>query len=384
MRKRRVFTSQRTSTLRPPGARIQEVSTIMNSKHSFRVSLFPPNRPERNLQIGAGLFLAFLLLLWTGMPTPAGAQAVPGHLKIVFTSTQHANCPSEPGSACELDGPEGELYIMNRNGSDQTRITNDQVLELAAVWSPDGTKIAFYSQINGLLQIFLMNPDGTGLTQLTNLAVGAQFPDWSPDGTRIVFQTPPITVTIGGITYMYRDIFVINADGTGLAHLTHNEMSNIRDARPAWSPDGREIAFQSNRDGNAEIYVMDAHGSILRRLTFDSKFDEAPDWSPDGSKIVFQKRDKADLSSHSEIWVMNFDGTDPMPLTHTGSPARNLDPAWSPDGQKIAFDSDRDFVAGQIRQPFVMNADGTNQKPLTSLPGENGHAGWGWAADAEP
>jgi Tol biopolymer transport system component len=57
---------------------------------------------------------------------------------------------------------------------------------------------------------------------------------------------------------------------------------------------------------------------------------------------------------------------------------------WSPDGQKVAFDSNRDFAEEQIRQLFVMNADGSNQKSLTSLPGENGHAGWGWEADVEP
>ena len=353
-----------------------------SSNHPTAVRSFSPHRLESAFQIAAALFTALLLV---SMDTaPAAAQKVPGHLKIAFTSTQHANCPNDPGSACDLDEQYGELYIMNRNGSDQTRITFDNLREIGVAWSPDGTKIAYHSPVNGPPQIFLMNPDGTGQTQLTNMAVGAQFPDWSPDGTRIAFQTPLITVTIGGTTYMYRDIFVINADGTGLGPLTHNEMSNNRDIRPAWSPDGQEIAFQSNRNGNAEIYVMDAHGSILRRLTFDSKFDEAPDWSPDGSKIVFQKRDKADLSSHSEIWVMNADGTGPMPLTSTGSPTRNLDPAWSPDGRYIAFDSDRDFAEEGIRQVWVMNADGTNQKSLTSLPGENGHAGWGWEADVEP
>src|SRR5262249_45425188 len=140
------------------------------------------------------------------------------------TSTQHAACPTDPSSACDIIGSEGELYVMNRSGHDQTRITFDNVGEYGAEWSPDGTQIAFYSldQATGLPQIFLMNANGvvqlTGTGPLTNTGVGANFPDWSPDGTRILFQTPPVR----NGTFIYRDIFVINVDGTGLTNLTHN------------------------------------------------------------------------------------------------------------------------------------------------------------------
>jgi len=350
-----------------------------------------PNRPaiERVIRFSAALLFsaAFVAgaVFWKGAASSHAAQAEPGHLKIVFTSTQHASCPPDP--VCEGDGEFGELYVMNRNGSDQRRITFDTDNELAAVWSPDGTTIAYHSLFDGHPQIFLTNPNGLGKFQVTDTPFGAQFPDWSPDGKSIVFQTPAVRITKeDGHVYTVRDIFVINADGTGLVNLTKNldpmSPNHNQDVRPAWSPDGQKIAFQSNRDGNNEIYVMDAQGSILRRLTLDLKSDEAPDWSPDGSKIVFQKKDDPGLYSPSQIWVMNADGADPMALTNTGSPLRNLDPAWSPDGKKIAFDSDRDNTQ-QIRQVWVMDADGMNQKSLTSLPGESGHAGWGWAADAD-
>jgi Tol biopolymer transport system component len=220
----------------------------------------------------------------------------------------------------------------------------------------------------------------TGTGPLTDTGVGANFADWSPDGKRIVFQTPAVR----NGTFIYRDIFVINVDGTGLTNLTHN--STHQDWRPAWSPDGTRIPFQSNRDGNNEIYVMNADGSNPVRLTFDNHPDQEPDWSPDGNKIVFDSNRDGNL----EIWVMNADGTDEMQLTNTEGCVRNLDPAWSPDGRKIAFDSDRDFPTDDcsqpergIRQVWVMNADGTNQVSLTSLPGESGAPAWGWTKDPE-
>jgi Tol biopolymer transport system component len=226
--------------------------------------------------IGGGFLVCSML--WTALgSTPLAAQQAPGHLKIVFTSTQHAACPTEPGSACDIIGPAGELYVMNRNGSDQTRITFDNVTDYGAQWSPDGTQIAFYSPTGHGPQIFLISANGTmqltGTGPLTDTGAGAQFPDWSPDGKRIVFQTTPVR----NGSFTYRDIFVINADGTGLTNLTHN--SWYQDRRPAWSPDGTRIAFQSNRDGNDEIYLMNADGSNPLRLTWDDPSDQAPDWS---------------------------------------------------------------------------------------------------------
>jgi Tol biopolymer transport system component len=348
-----------------------------SSNHPTAVRSFSPHRLESAFQIAAALFAALLLV---SMDTaPAAAQKVPGHLKIAFTSTQHANCPNDPGSACDLDEQYGELYIMNRNGSDQTRITFDNLREIGVAWSPDGTKIAYHSPVNGPPQIFLMNPDGTGQMQLTNFALGAQFPDWSPDGKKIVFQTSAGTL---------REIYVINVDGTGLTNLTNNSAD---DRRPDWSPDGGKIAFQSNRDGNNEIYVMSLSNGSTVRLTCDPASDAAPDWSPDGSHIVFHSDrpghfelytiDAANTACGGEISLKRLTNTDCRSCTKQ---PRNQNPAWSPDGRYIAFESDRDFAEEAILQVWVMNADSANQRSLTSLPGESGLAGWGWEADVEP
>jgi Tol biopolymer transport system component len=123
---------------------------------------------------------------------------------------------------------------------------------------------------------------------------------------------------------------------------------------PAWSPDGSSIAFHSLRDGNYDIYVMDADGSNEIRLTTDGSADLNPVWSPDGLRIAFVSTRDADY----ELYVMNADGSDQQRLTESGG--RDEHPTWSPDGSRIAFSSDRD---GR-RELFVMDADGTNLERL--------------------
>ena len=138
------------------------------------------------------------------------------------------------------------------------------------------------------------------------------------------------------------------------------------DVGPAWSPDGREIAFASERDGGSNIYIMDADGANPHPITSASVVGE-PDWSPDGSKIVY-----TDWSSGpGVITVMNSDGSNPDPLTDPGHD--NGAPAWSPDGSEIAFMSWRDGIDPEI---YVMDADGSNETNLT----HNGGIGEWWPA----
>src|SRR5687768_13321470 len=159
------------------------------------------------------------------------------------------------------------------------------------------------------------------------------------------------------------EIYVINSNGTGATRLTTDPAI---DMAPAWSPNGDKIAFHNYRDGAAEIYVMNADGSNPTRLTSNSAEDYVPAWSPDGTRIAFTSH----RDGNGEIYVMNADGTSPVRLTTHD--AFDSEPAWSPDGRKIAFISDRD---GDL-EIYVMNADGSGVTALTSNFDEDWSPAW--------
>ena len=142
------------------------------------------------------------------------------------------------------------------------------------------------------------------------------------------------------------EIYVMNADGSGQTNLTNNAGG---DDPSAWSPDGTKIAFMTDRDGNSEIYVMNADGSGQTNLTNNAATDVFPSWSPDGTKIAFSTNRDGDY----EIYVMNADGSGLVNLTK--DPGADYNSSWSPDGTKIAFTTTRD---GNY-EIYVMNADGT-------------------------
>jgi TolB protein len=162
------------------------------------------------------------------------------------------------------------------------------------------------------------------------------------------------------------EIYAMNAaTGTDLLRLTDNPADDIL---PSWSPDGQKIAFASTRDGNYEIYAMNADGTNPIRLTYDAPhIDAYPSWSPDGQKIAFASSRDGNI----EIYTMNADGTNPVRLTNNPE-AVDLYADWSPDGQKITFMSNRD---GNF-EIYAMNADGTGVLRLTDNPADDECPSW--------
>jgi TolB protein len=159
------------------------------------------------------------------------------------------------------------------------------------------------------------------------------------------------------------EIYIINADGTLLSRLTNDPAVDVF---PSWSPKGDQLVFASDRNGNADIYIMNINGSGLKQITKDPAFDALPAWSPDGRSIVFTST----RSGNDEIFTMNIDGSNLKQLTNNS--AMDAFPAWSPEGAKIAFSSDRD-VNFEI---YVMNADGSNLRRLTNDPGKDANPVW--------
>ena len=160
------------------------------------------------------------------------------------------------------------------------------------------------------------------------------------------------------------EIYVMDADGENQQRLTNNPG---RDISPSWSPDGKRIVFSSTRDGHfiggfgitSEIYVMDADGGNQQRLTENRSYDWSSSWSPNGKRIAFASDRKGDLENY-EIYVMDADGNNQQKLTENR--VYDDSPSWSPDGKRIAFYSDRDGDA----EIYIMDADGGNQQKLTN------------------
>jgi Tol biopolymer transport system component len=169
------------------------------------------------------------------------------------------------------------------------------------------------------------------------------------------------------------EIFTMNKDGSGVTQLTFNAQKQ-HDEEPAVSPDGKKIAFTSERDGNREIYVMNAKdGSGQTRLTWEPTDDRDPTWSSDGTKIAFT----SERDGNNEIYSMDANGA--LQTNLTKNPATDEGPAFSPDGKKIAFTSDRD-VNNEI---YVMNAkDGSKQKNRTNNGTRDEDSDWGVASSS--
>lgn len=282
--------------------------------------------------------------------TAALAPPLPPEPRLVFISDRDGN---------------HEIYTMNSDGTNATRLTDNPGNDLFPAWSPDGRYIAFNSVRGdtslGRRDIYIMNADGSDRRRVTRFADtatargGPGMPSWSPDGGALAFH---VSRADGDM-----DIHVVNVDGTGLRRLTRAGSNLHAD----WSPNGRQLLFMATQKGSTggQLHVMNTDGSGLRQLTSGTSNNGAPSWSYDGRRVAFSSSpggDAGDLGR--QIHVMNPDGSGLFNASRSST--RDDAPSWSRSGH-IYFQRDS---AGS-RQIYVMDPDGGNQRRVTSGPGSN-------------
>ena len=257
----------------------------------------------------------------------------------------------------DRDGGSLELYSVKPDGTDPKRLTNAPGTDRAGVWSPDGKRIAFVSKRDNLGgEIYVMNADGTEVVRLTNGSASNSDPGWSKDGKQIVFASNRDAADPAVIRGPDFDIYVMNADGSQVVRLTND---NTFDGEPTFSTDGRQIAFVSKRDkpvDGTELYVMQTNGTGVTRLTFQDANVDYPSWDPHSRRLAFSV---SGTPASDGVYTLNLDNSGLTRLTF-GAPTSDGLPSWSTDGSQIVFNSRRDGHA----QLYVMNADGTEQTRL--------------------
>lgn len=300
--------------------------------------------------------------------TPSGTIAV--ETTSSEASTGVLSSPT-PGPAISIHSLEGrivfsdetqDVWSMRADGTQINRLTSSPAQEFDPAWSPNGSRIAYRRQPGDDLtaEIYLMRSDGSARRALTHNDVPDWGPAFSPDGRAIAFNSGMRTEGFGLFG------FAIGPDGSALRLLNHHFVEY-----PAWSADGTRIAFMAQEPGASgtnpdyNIFVMNADGSDVRRLTTTPGEDGWPAWSRDGASIVFAStrddcsvsdasdcRSTGDIGPWSDVWIMNADGTNQRRVTS----AFGQFFVWSPDGAEI-------LVAGAGNM-YVIRPDGTGATQL--------------------
>ena len=264
------------------------------------------------------------------------------------------------------DGALGDIWTMNPDGTGLRKLTEGPLYDAQSDWAPDGQSIAFRrgpnaSQRLGVWRMDLYGERETLLTQ-GNPAVPSQNatqPSWTPDGQGLLFRAtlPPFADS---------DIWQMGTNGEDRHLVTHVPGEQLY---PSYSPDMTKIAFTTPfTPTDRAIFTMNPDGSELNKV-FDvpGAYDSAPAWSPDGSRIAFE----SDRDGDMEIYAMNADGTDVVRLTDNS--IHDEGPVWSPDGERIAFTSGPEDLDGDI---WVMDADGSDRMQITDIPGRDESPDW--------
>jgi Tol biopolymer transport system component len=303
----------------------------------------------------------------TSQPTATLTSAPP--TQAPPTATEPAVTDQPPaiaGTIAFVSNRDGstDIFAAATSGANAVRISAPPGVNTDPAFSPDGSRIAFTTNRDGQNEIYLMDANGANLVNISNNGADDRQPTWSPDGQWIAFASN----RDGNF-----DIFKMRLDGSEVINLTNNLAAVDYD--PTWFTNqglfvstGEWIAFTSERDGNQEIYMMNADGTDPRNLSNNpSAQDFAPAGQPGGTLIAFTSSREGNL----EIFSMENDGSRVTNLSQ--NPAQDQNPAWSSDGDFIAFTSNRSNNNNEI---YVMGRNGSDPFNFTNHPMDDNLPSW--------
>jgi Tol biopolymer transport system component len=274
---------------------------------------------------------------------------------------------------------DGSIFAMNADGTGVTQLTvpdlASSISDRSPAWSPDGKRVAFVrcGLSSDDCDIYVMNADGTGIARLTAQAGANVDPTFSKDGKRIAFASSrDANGSVVGADAL--DIYIMDSVTGGNVVRVTNQPG--MDLQPTWSPDGKQIAFVSARDGGdsgmLDLYAVTLDGLQVTRLTWASEPVTQPSWAPGGKQIAFTVGFAE--GPNTDIYVLTLDSKQLTRLTD-GPDTPGVDEAatWSPDGKQIAFISTR---SGTNRDAYVMNADGKAVTRLTYTASDEWDPAW--------
>lgn len=266
------------------------------------------------------------------------------------------------------------IHTVDADGQNDVPLTASDCLGALPAWSTDGNRIAYhcYNPDTGKSDLWVMSADGSGASFISELP-GLIEIQWSPDDAQLMYFAPQSDG-------MENDIYVLDIASGETVNLTKD--SPVWDAFPDWSPDGAQIAFVSDRAENGksldDIWVMNADGSGLVNLTNNGEDweDDHPTWSPDGKQIAFFRTSSL-FSQMAEggpagLWVMDADGQNPRLVTAIDGFRPSGRAAWSPDGQYLAYP----FGLLDEEQVWVVPVAGGEPVNVSNLPGQKSSISW--------
>ena len=245
----------------------------------------------------------------------------------------------------------GNIALISDSNSN--RLTENWKVDNTPAWSPNGQQLVFArlfvtGDVEHGRELFRMNADGSGLQRLTDNDLSESWPAWSPDGARLAFAAG--------------DLYVMPIGGGAPLQLTSG---GLNPQNLVWSPEGARLAFNSwpcpgqEECAAAELYVVTVPGGQLTRLTNNAAYDGDPAWSPDGARLVYE----SGPADSTDLHLIPAAGGTPTALMTT---AANTDPAWSPDGAFIAYvrgkESDYTYYSFYL---MIIRPDGSNARQLS-------------------